>query len=147
VNIARSGGGGDISTLSGDQVAGDAAALDDGSRGNVRGKVTKMSSELRVQGSLDRSEVTRVVNQHIHQIQACYERELLNDPDISGRIVFDWTVTESGSVKDVRIRSSTLGNAGVTDCISKLIKKWKFTQPEGGEVIITYPFLFRSVST
>jgi len=147
VNVARSGGGGDISTMSGDDVAGDAAALADGERGNVRGKVTKMSSELKVQGSLDRSEVTRVVNQHIHQIQACYERELLNEPDISGRIVFDWTVTESGGVKDVRVRSSTLGNAAVADCIAALIKKWKFAQPEGGEVIITYPFLFRSVSS
>lgn len=150
VNIARKGGGGIISTLSGDDVAGKGskvAKLSGGKGGKVRGKVTKMSSGARVKGSLSREEVSRVVNSHIHAIQACYERALMNNPGMSGRIVFDWVVTKSGRVKGVRVRSSTLGSAGVASCINKLIKRWKFPPPKGGDVTITYPFLFRSVQS
>ncbi len=140
-------GDGSINTQAGEQVANpELTSIGEGRKGEVKGKVTKMSSEAKVEGSLSRSEVTRVVNSHIHEIQACYERSLINNPDISGRIVFDWTVTPEGGVTGVRVRSSTLGSSEVASCISALIKKWKFTQPEGGEVTVTYPFLFRSVS-
>jgi len=151
VNIARKGGGGEISTLSGEEIAGKGSGISSlGGRkrsGRIRGKVTKMSSGLKVKGRLSRAEVSRVVNSHIHAIQACYERALMSTPGLSGRVVFDWTVKTNGRVKGVRVRSSTVGSRKVTTCISNLIKKWKFPRPQGGEVTITYPFLFRSVSS
>ncbi len=151
VNIAKSGGGGIISTLSGDQVAGKGSGIASLARskkhGGVRGKVTKMSSGAKVKGSLSKAEITRVVNSHIHAIQACYERALMGNQGLSGRIVFDWTVTTKGRVKGVRVRSSTLGSSKVTGCISKEFRRWVFPRPKGGDVVITYPFLFRSVSS
>ena len=72
-----------------------------------------------------------------------YERALMQKPTLSGRIAFDWTVSKTGSVKGVRVRSSTLGSPQVATCISKLIKRWKFPRPKGGEALITFPFLFR----
>jgi len=151
VNIAKQGGGGYLSTLSGEDVAGkgsDVAKLDKKTKpGKVRGKVTKMSSGAKVSGKLAMADVARVVNSHIGQITACYEHALLSNPALGGRIVFDWTVTTSGGVSNVRVRSSTLGDAGVASCISGKIKRWKFPKPEGGNVTITYPFLFRSVSS
>jgi hypothetical protein len=151
VNIARKGGGGDVSTMSGDEVAGKGTgigSLGKGKRsGNVRGKVTKMSSGAKVGGSLSRADVLRVINSNLHAIQACYERALMSTPSLSGRIAFDWTVTSTGKVKGVRVRSSTLGSPKVAGCISKQIKRWKFPRPKGGEAKITYPFLFRSVSS
>jgi hypothetical protein len=150
VNIARKGGGGDVSTLSGEDVAGKGTgigSLGKGTRsGRVRGKVTKMSSGAKVGGSLSRADVLRVINSNMHAIQACYERALMSTPSLSGRIAFDWTVTSTGKVKAVRVRSSTLGNPKVAGCISNKIKRWKFPRPKGGEAKITYPFLFRSVS-
>jgi hypothetical protein len=150
VNIARSGGGGAISTLSGDDVAGKEtgiASLGKGKRkGKVRGKVTKMSSGARIGGSLSREDVLRVINSHIHAIQACYEKALMGNPALSGRIAMDWTVATTGRVKSVRVRSSTVGSPKVANCISGVIKRWKFPQPKGGEANITFPFLFRSGS-
>ena len=148
VNIAREGGGGILSALKTDNGEGTAvAALQKKTKKRkVRGKVTKMSSSARVKGSLSKAEVTRVINSHIHAVQACYERALLANPSISGRIVFDWIIKKNGRVKGVRVRSSSLGNSQVATCISKRIQKWKFPRPTGGEVTITYPFLFRSVS-
>jgi outer membrane biosynthesis protein TonB len=150
VNIARSGGGGVVSTLSGDQVAGKGTGIGtlgkSNRKGKVRGKVTKMSSGARVGGSLSRADVLRVINANLGQVQACYERALMSDPSLSGRIAFDWTVSTSGKVKGVRVRSSTLGSAKVASCISARIKRWKFPRPKGGEATITYPFLFRAVN-
>jgi outer membrane biosynthesis protein TonB len=147
VNIAKSGGGGIISTLSGDQVAGSGSGIASigkvQKKGKVRGKVTKMSTGVKVGGSLSRADVLKVINKHFHAVQACYERALMQTPNLSGRIAFDWTVSTSGSVKGVRVRSSTLGNPKVANCISSLIKRWKFPRPKGGEAVITFPFLFR----
>ncbi|MBN2718844.1 MAG: AgmX/PglI C-terminal domain-containing protein [Deltaproteobacteria bacterium] len=151
VNVAREGGGGILSTLSGEQVAGKDSKIATLARskpsGKIRGKVTKMTSGARVKGSLSKEDVSRVVNANIHAVQACYEKELLRSPGLSGRIVFDWTVKTDGRVSGVRVRSSTLSNSSVSQCISDRIKKWKFPRPKGGEVVITYPFLFRSVSS
>ncbi len=145
VNIAKSGGGGIISTLSSDQVGGSAIASVGKvkKKGKVRGKVTKMSSGVKVGGSLSREDVLKVINKNFHAVQACYERALMQKPNLSGRIAFDWTVSTSGSVKGVRVRSSTLGNPQVANCIAGLIKRWKFPRPKGGEAVITFPFLFR----
>ncbi len=150
VNIARSGGGGSISTLSGDDVAGKGSDVGKVGKakksGKVRGKVTKMSSGAKIGGSLSQEDVLRVINSNIHAIQACYERALMSTPTLSGRIAMDWTVSSSGSVKNVRVRSSTMGNPKVADCMSAQIKRWKFPRPKGGEAQITFPFLFRSGS-
>ena len=151
VNIAKSGGGGIVSTLSGDQVAGKGTALtklEGGKKkGKVRGKVTKMSSTAKVSGSLSKAEVARVVNANSHQLQACYEKALMGNPSLSGRVVFEWTITSSGKVKGVRASSSTLGNAAATNCMMGKIKRWKFPKPTGGDATIRFPFLFRSVSS
>ena len=150
VNIARSGGGGIISTLNGDEVAGKGSKV--GSvgptkrSGKVRGKVTKMSSGAKIGGSLSQADVLRVINANIHAIQACYENALMSKPTLSGRIAMDWTVAANGTVKNVRVRSSTMGDPKVADCISGKIKRWKFPRPKGGEAQITFPFLFRSGS-
>ena len=147
VNIARSGGGGAISTLSSEEVS-DKTLTDLGKarKGAVRGKVTRMASAAKVRGSLSREQISRVVNENIHEIQGCYERRLMSDNTLGGRIVFDWTVTAQGSVSQVRVRSSTVSDSKVADCISGLIKAWRFEKPAGGEVIVTFPFLFRSVA-
>jgi hypothetical protein len=32
----------------------------------------------------------------------------------------------------------------VASCVSSSIKQWKFPQPRGGSVPVSYPFLFRA---
>ena len=110
----------------------------------VRPYTTPMPRALPPSPTLE--QVLRVVNSNLHAIQACYERALMTNPTMSGRIAFDWTVATNGRVKNVRVRSSTLENPKVANCIAKKIKRWKFPRPKGGEATITFPFLFRSGS-
>ncbi len=110
----------------------------------VRGKVTRVSSQARVEGQLSREEVSAVVSKHIQKVQACYERALIASPELSGRIVFDWTVSLQGRVRGLRVQTSTLSDASVASCVRDEIRGWVFPKPQGGEVTISYPFLFRS---
>jgi outer membrane biosynthesis protein TonB len=113
-------------------------------KGPVRGQVTKLTSTAKVTGSLSREDVSRVVNEHSNQLIACYEKVLITDPGLAGKITLDWTVKMDGLVKDVRVASSTLSNPKVAVCVVDAVKGWKFPKPVGGEALISYPFLFRS---
>ncbi|MBN2359700.1 MAG: FHA domain-containing protein, partial [Deltaproteobacteria bacterium] len=73
-SILREGGAGTLSKLSG---------------GKVRGRLVKASraSKTRGTGYLDRAEIQKVVNKGIGQIQFCYEKELLKNQSLSGKVV------------------------------------------------------------
>ncbi len=149
VKIARRGsGGGGINTIGGGQLAGKGLGRVQGSegrRGKVRGRVSRVSSQARVRGNLDRGEVLRVINRATGAIQRCYERRLISNPTLSGRLVMAWTINTSGRVAGVSARSSSLSDPAVASCIAGVIRRLRFPQPEGGSVSISFPFLFRAV--
>lgn len=113
--------------------------------GNVRG-VVKQAPPAALQtagsGRLSRAQITKVVNEHAAQIQACYEKALIRDRALSGKITFDWEISPSGSVTGVRVRSSTMAGSDVSSCVLQQIRTWTFPTPEGGAVSVTYPFIF-----
>ena len=113
-------------------------------KGKVRGKVSGISSQTKVEGRLARSKVLKVINQHMGEIQGCYEQELLTNAGLAGKVTLEWTITRSGTVSGARQKSSTLGSAKVSNCILAIIRRLKFPKPKGGSVSIAYPFIFRS---
>lgn len=112
----------------------------------VRGKVSGLRAAARVSGSLSRGEVLKVIGKHMGRIRRCYERQLMANPRLAGKLTAQWSVTASGRVSGARQRTSTLGNGKVSSCVLKVIRGMKFPKPKGGAVKITYPFIFRSVS-
>jgi serine/threonine protein kinase len=138
------GGGGKLGKLGGKSVGKDVGKLAGRKKkGKVRGKVTGIKALSKVQGSLSRSAVYKVIDRHSGQLQGCYERRLMANPGLAGKLVYNWTVKTNGRVKSVRERSSTLGDAKVSQCVAGVIKKMKFPRPKGGEVEISYPFMFQ----
>ncbi|AWV89465.1 AgmX/PglI C-terminal domain-containing protein [Bradymonas sediminis] len=113
------------------------------SSGKVRGKVSSIKALGKVSGSLTRADVAKTLDRYIGKMQACYESRLTDNPSLSGKVVFSWTVKTDGRVKDVRQRSSTLADAKTTRCLSGVVKSMKFPRPKGGEVEISYPFMFQ----
>ena len=79
----------------------------------------------------------------MHQVQACYERQLITSPGLSGKVVFDWVITPSGSVGLARQVRSSMRSPLVSSCILALIRTWRFPKPVGGSVNVRYPFVFR----
>ena len=115
-----------------------------GGTGKVRGVVERQPARsVGTQGgSLDRAAILKVVNGGIAAVQACYERQLMQQPGLQGKILFDWVIAADGSVASTRVRSSSLASQPVATCISGVIKRWQFPKPTGGSVTVTFPFVF-----
>jgi hypothetical protein len=133
--LLRGGGGGSL-------LAGATAG-----HGGVNGVPISMPKRLtQVRGSIDRDAVLRIVNEHAGEMSACYERGLLKDPNLgAGKVLVEWTIDTKGSVGEARSKSSTLASGEVVSCLLDVLRGLSFPKPEGGVVIVTFPFLFNSV--
>jgi hypothetical protein len=111
----------------------------------VRGRVRRAPKRaIRATGGiLDRGAIQKVVNAHMAQIQRCYEVQLLKNPGLAGKIVFDWVISLTGGVSSARQVSSSMRSPGVATCILAVIRQMRFPNPVGGSVQVRYPFVFR----
>jgi hypothetical protein len=117
-----------------------------GRSGRVGGTVSRaVARNVAVQGTIDREAVLRVVNGHLQEVRACYERALLKEPGLAGKVALEWTINTSGSVVTARTKNSSLRNGAVEGCILSSLKTWRFPPAKGGVVVISYPFIFNSV--
>ena len=100
---------------------------------------------VRIEGSLDRELIRRVVNGHKAQIRYCYERELVKQPGLFGKVATVWTIGPTGHVVSASIKSNDLDNEAVGRCIVSRIRRWKFPAPKGGGVVVVnYPFVLKT---
>jgi len=98
-----------------------------------------------IRGSLDKEIIRRVIRRHINEVKYCYERELMANPDLSGRVAVQFTISGTGQVIASVVQSSTMKNPTVEQCIAQAVRRWLFPKPEGGGiVIVTYPFLLKA---
>jgi len=106
-----------------------------------------IEEEGEVSGGLDREVIAQYIRQQIGQILYCYERQLSASPDLFGKLAVRFTIKADGRVDSQKIGESTLKNASVEGCVLSKVGQWKFPTPEGGtQVIVTYPFFFKSTN-
>lgn len=115
-------------------------------KGAVGGTVTHaVARAVSAQGTIDKDAVAKVINSHLHEVSSCYERALLKEPGLAGKIVLEWTISTSGTVSSAKTKSSTMKSAAVEQCILGALKLWQFPKAQGSGVVISYPFMFNSV--
>jgi len=95
-------------------------------------------------GSLGKDVIRRVTRRNIAQLRRCYERELIEHPELSGKVVVKYVIAVNGRVTNVKIEQSSLNNSSVLACIEKQLLTWRFPPPEGGVVVVNYPFVFNA---
>lgn len=140
------GGGGDSLGIGGlgsgtGRGSGGQGGIDLGGRG--KGMTRIQPGRVISQGSLSREEIDRVVRRHLNQIRYCYEKELAKDPNLDGKITANWIIAGTGRVSTASIPENTMGNAAVGSCVQRIIQRMTFPKPRGGgQVIVTYPFVF-----
>ena len=102
--------------------------------------------KIKKKGHLTREEIARVVKQHLREIQYCYEKNLLRNNKLKGKLIMEWTIVSTGKVSLVKTRFNSMHSPKVARCVSKSIKKMKFPSPRGGGLVeVEYPFLFEQV--
>lgn len=104
-----------------------------------------LEEESEVSGGLDRDIIAEVIKSELGQIRYCYERQLSGNPDLYGKVMIRFTIGSEGLVVEQKIGQTTLKSADVEGCILRRVARWKFPTPKGGtNVLVTYPFLFKS---
>jgi len=104
--------------------------------------VSVTTAAPRVNGYLSAEQINRVVRANSAAIRYCYELEVQRQPSLRGRIEIQWRINLQGSVTTSRVASSTMHNTRVEGCVARQVRGWRFPQPDGGEVVVTYPFIF-----
>ena len=111
-----------------------------GAAGEAIGSV---GGEPIILGALDRTVIDEVVKRHMNQIRYCYQRQLSKKPKLAGKIVVRFTVAADGTVSKAEIKSSTMNDELVENCIIGRFQRMQFPAPKGeGVIIVSYPFQF-----
>jgi TonB family protein len=107
--------------------------------------VQVIPQEPKFTGSLEKSEIRRVIRKHRAEYRYCYEKALNANHDLNGKIVVKFVISPSGAVSVATVVESTIGDRAVEQCVAGKIKRWVFPQPrDNGLVIVRYPFLFKT---
>jgi hypothetical protein len=96
---------------------------------------------LRGHAGLSAEAIRGVVIAHRGALQACYELEARNNPDLRGGVTVTWVVIPDGTVKSAVLADSTIRNAKVEGCVLQQVRAWQFPSSDGVSEA-TFPFVF-----
>jgi hypothetical protein len=109
-------------------------------------EVSYSVEEVEVRDGLTREEVERVVRAHQSEIQACYEKALIQSGNTSlgGRLKVRWFVNLNGGTDNVKEDSGLSDGGYLFNCVAQRIRTWQFPHPRGGRgVEVGWPWVFR----
>jgi hypothetical protein len=76
---------------------------------------------------LTEKEVMAEVNKHLAKIQRCYERSLLNNAGLAGRVQYGWEISPAGQVTTTRVQRSEMPQAEeLNTCVTGIIRAMRF---------------------
>ncbi|MBO6936255.1 MAG: TonB family protein [Deltaproteobacteria bacterium] len=105
-------------------------------------QISVMRGTPQVNGYLSPEQINRVVRANQAAVRYCYQVEVQRQPNLRGRVEIAWRINLQGRVTTARVASSSLRNPRVEGCIVRQVRRWRFPQPDGGEVRVQYPFIF-----
>lgn len=95
-------------------------------------------------GSLAREEINSVVKAALPRIKRCYDAALTGSPvTLEGKVTVQYTIGGEGRVTANGFTDDTMGDRRVSQCIREVMQSLTYPPPMGGgEVYVTYPFVF-----
>lgn len=107
----------------------------------IRALLTKMPGQTKLSpaNAISLDAVQKQINALVSSFQRCYEAELVNDPDLAGKLVLGWTVTSKGKVTNSHIVEATMPSDSVKACFVRTATEMKF--PKGKTVKVEYAFM------
>ncbi len=97
-------------------------------------------------GTIDKEAIRRVIRSKLNEVKSCYERALNTlekGRRLEGKVILGWDIIEKGQARNVKVKSSSLGNPAVEECIRRRLASWTFPEPPPGltAVVQAYPFV------
>lgn len=117
--------------------------------GGLGGKGT--STILTVDGAggefssnIDKDAIRRLIRRNRNALAGCYERALDRNSNVSGKVVLSWRIINGGKMISPKVKSSTLNNSQVEQCIINRLMVLRFPDPGPNEIAeVDYPFVFK----
>ncbi len=101
-----------------------------------------MPQETVVLGSMDPKLIRDILMQYISQFRYCYQKELEKGESVSGQVIMDFTINQSGNVKNEKITGDAIPSH-VKGCVAGVLRDIQFPSPKGGgNVGVKQPFNF-----
>lgn len=88
------------------------------------------------------SAIANAIRQYQSGIRYAYNKELLANPNISGRITVSFVIQPDGRVESAEVRQSTVGWPPLEEAVIRRMLHWKFARSGGAPVRVTFPFVF-----
>ena len=99
---------------------------------------------LVVSKEIDKDVIRRVIRTRMNEIRFCYEKGLLQEPNLEGKLVVSFLILRDGRVTAVAPRESSIASAAVVRCVVEAVERLTFPVPPSASVAqVTYPFVFR----
>lgn len=92
---------------------------------------------------LDKSSIRAGVKTRLMEIQICYEKALLEKPELAGTTLVEFTIVADGKVGAA---TATGFDAAVDNCVAGVIKGITFPKPATKQLVVKYPFSFKPAS-
>jgi len=121
--IENSGGGGRAEVASAPATAVRAAAIS--------------TSGVDVAGAEGADAIRSVLRSKSGQVKYCYEQRLKENPNLSGRIAVDVSIT-GGRVASAIIAENTTGDTELESCVTRKIRSWRFPADAEGDVYLPF---------
>jgi hypothetical protein len=109
---------------------------------HVAGAPRMVDADAVVTGRLPPEIVQRVVRQGFGRMRDCYERALVADPSLEGRVAVKFVIDREGQVTVAEPSDRSLPNADVASCVARSFLALSFPKPKGGIVTVVYPIVF-----
>lgn len=95
--------------------------------------------------SIDKDAIRRLIQKNKNAIKGCYDRALSRNKSISGKVVLSWKIAAGGKMISPRVKSTSLNNSDIEQCIINRLMVLKFPEPGAGEIaLVDYPFVFKA---
>lgn len=95
-----------------------------------------------VSGRLPPQVIQRIVRQNFGRFRLCYEKGLIANPNLEGRVSVRFVIGRDGAVASASNGGSSLPDASVVSCVVSAYYGLSFPKPEGGIVTVSYPLTF-----
>lgn len=100
------------------------------------------AGETSVSGRLPPEVIQRIVRQNYGRFRMCYERGLVQNPNLAGRVAVRFAIGQDGRVMTAQNGGSDLPDSSVVGCVVSAFYGVTFPQPDNGIVTVSYPIMF-----
>jgi hypothetical protein len=99
---------------------------------------------LIVSKEIDKEVIRRVIRTRMNEIRYCYEKGLVQHPDLEGKLVVSFLIGRDGRAMAATPRESTIADPSVVRCVVEAVGRLTFPMPPDARLAqVSYPFVFR----